>query len=826
MYDNVYQNKLRETQGNEQLARAWARDFIGHFTKDPDLFARPFGQIVNTTKEQEERLQRLNEMMLEYRLMQVTTNQAWGNTKDKLGELAIEIGFLNVLRQGLDLLIGIEKAMAAVVDAFTKATAWVKKLAGTQGSKMLGFILHFMGSPAAALAGPWWKLSPLSMFGFQSGGIVTRPTMGMVGEAGPEAIIPLGRLGHPSFALSKNTNQLEKETRTTTALTDQVRRINDLIEGKSLVQLASLGFPIGGIGGGVGLGGVGHPSSGTGSDGSATPGASSPIIPATAMQPRGTTPAFGAGGPEGAAKSVASLGYPTGKFTQVPTLTTASGEPPGGAGATTDVLKADAKNRVDPNQLYQYLVQKYRNSPLNGFVPPDGAKFGIKTGSPEEWATLGVAVARQESGFNTRSFNPKDPGGSAGLFQFGQGQKVFTGGRDQFDPQASADAFVKSTEYYLKGPGGGYGKGSIHALSATFGSIRRPHEATQHLPYAQKVASKNVSQAPDRPSAVTMVKTRRADDVDVGGEMLSRQVAIPEGSPAAAAAAGGGAPGTVEAAVDELMKLNNLSENKDKRILMDYLKSGGVNIDPEHVPWCAAIVNASLNRQGVSKGTRSLAAASLRQQGYELVRPEDARKGDIFVVKGTSPRTGEEGKHTGYVTGSMNRDKRIPTIAGNEAKRGTTGAVVQTTYDPRNIYILRIPKDKLPAPKADAGKATTLKTRKVEPGSENVSELLDPGSNRATASSVDRFVEKMEKLDKDRDELDKRASERNGGRTRPAASVTIDIVTKKEKPKIKTEAKAEGVKTEITRDKGGEGDRREKPQPAKEAEAGPAPTTT
>ncbi len=30
---------------------------------------------------------------------------------------------------------------------------------------------------------------------FASGGIVTRPTLGMVGEAGPEAIIPLNRLG-------------------------------------------------------------------------------------------------------------------------------------------------------------------------------------------------------------------------------------------------------------------------------------------------------------------------------------------------------------------------------------------------------------------------------------------------------------------------------------------------------------------------------------------------------------------------------------------------------------------------------------------------------
>jgi hypothetical protein len=175
-------------------------------------------------------------------------------------------------------------------------------------------------------------------------------------------------------------------------------------------------------------------------------------------------------------------------------LTRGAALPPTAAkpGAPVDVgtLKAQANGRVDPTQLYGYLRSKFANSSLNGYVPPDGAKFGIKTGSPEEWATLGVAVAKQESDFKAGEVNTADKGGSVGLFQFGQGQKIFTKGGDQRDPQQSADAFVRSTEHYLKGPGGAWGKGNIHALSETFGSIRRPWETTQHLQFAQGIAAK------------------------------------------------------------------------------------------------------------------------------------------------------------------------------------------------------------------------------------------------------------------------------------------------------------------------------------------------
>jgi hypothetical protein len=157
---------------------------------------------------------------------------------------------------------------------------------------------------------------------------------------------------------------------------------------------------------------------------------------------------------------------------------------------SVDTLKAGEGNTVDPGQLYSYLLGKFANSGLVGYVPPDGARWGIKTGSAAEWAAFGLAVAKQESGLNTRSYNASDPGGSAGLFQFGQGQTQFTKGGDQFDPQESADAFVRSVEHYVAN------KGSVANMGETFGSIRRPNEAGQYISYAQEIAAKSGTQQP------------------------------------------------------------------------------------------------------------------------------------------------------------------------------------------------------------------------------------------------------------------------------------------------------------------------------------------
>ena len=165
---------------------------------------------------------------------------------------------------------------------------------------------------------------------------------------------------------------------------------------------------------------------------------------------------------------------------------TVTAQPPAKSKLPTpiDTLKADNRGHVDPVQLYSYLLNKFANSDLvkNHYIPPDGKRWGIKTGSAAEWAAFGLAVAKQESDLDTKSYNGADPGGSAGLFQFGPHQAPFAQG-DQFNPQESADAFVRSVEHYVGN------KGNVANMGATFGSIRRPNEAGQYISGAQKVAA-------------------------------------------------------------------------------------------------------------------------------------------------------------------------------------------------------------------------------------------------------------------------------------------------------------------------------------------------
>ena len=317
-------------------------------------------------------------------------------------------------------------------------------------------------------------------------------------------------IGDLSGGYSANIeDRREDQTSAMETLTNEVRRINNFLQGADAQRLGFLGTQMGGLGPGMGTGtGVANPmgrATGAPPGSSENPGAPPPGglppgshgasggPPATPYAPAGTAPVTLPG-------SVASPGYAPGGFTPVQDLTTASGQSSGSA-LGIDKLTAGANNRVDPTQLYQYLRNQFANSSLNGYVPPDGAKFGITKGTPEEWAAFGVAVAKQESGFNTRSYNASDPGGSAGLFQFGQGQTYLTKGTDQFNPQASADTFVRSVERFAKG------KQGIGGMSITFGSIRRPHETTQHLPYAQRIAA-NAPRAPSSDAKFTTLKTR------------------------------------------------------------------------------------------------------------------------------------------------------------------------------------------------------------------------------------------------------------------------------------------------------------------------------
>jgi hypothetical protein len=90
----------------------------------------------------------------------------------------------------------------------------------------------------------------------------------------------------------------------------------------------------------------------------------------------------------------------------------AGGEGGGGAAGDGASMTPGGHGRVNPTDFYKSAVEQFQKSPLNGFVPRDGAKWGINKGAPEEWARLATATAQQESGFNANA-----PGG--GLLQMG-----------------------------------------------------------------------------------------------------------------------------------------------------------------------------------------------------------------------------------------------------------------------------------------------------------------------------------------------------------------------------------------------------------------------
>ena len=102
------------------------------------------------------------------------------------------------------------------------------------------------------------------------------------------------------------------------------------------------------------------------------------------------------------------------------------------------------------------------------------------------------------------------------------------------------------------------------------------------------------------------------------------------------------------------------NENKNHAMLTQYLKNGGVNLDPAQQAWCAAFVNSSLSQAGL-QGTGSNMARSFQKWG---VGTNDPKPGDIAVFSRGGPNSGSG--HVGFYEGRA-ANGNIPILGGNQS---------------------------------------------------------------------------------------------------------------------------------------------------------------
>lgn len=140
-------------------------------------------------------------------------------------------------------------------------------------------------------------------------------------------------------------------------------------------------------------------------------------------------------------------------------------------------------------------------------------------------------------------------------------------------------------------------------------------------------------------------------------ELYARNVAaavgkVPGGLPSSS--------GTQAAAVDDMAKLMDKQEIRDNVAIRQFLRTGGVGMDPHLAAWCAGFVNAALGHEGI-KGTGTLWAPDFARWGHG-VAPSEIQKGDVALYR--------SGHHVGLVsTGQIVWKNGVPGVditAGNE----------------------------------------------------------------------------------------------------------------------------------------------------------------
>jgi uncharacterized protein (TIGR02594 family) len=101
------------------------------------------------------------------------------------------------------------------------------------------------------------------------------------------------------------------------------------------------------------------------------------------------------------------------------------------------------------------------------------------------------------------------------------------------------------------------------------------------------------------------------------------------------------------------------NENADNALISEYLKAGGVSIDPSATAWCAALLNSTFEQAGI-QGTGKLNARSFLEWGEKVTG--EPQVGDVVVFKrGSSTWQGHVGFFQGY-----DDNGNIKVLGGNQ----------------------------------------------------------------------------------------------------------------------------------------------------------------
>lgn len=136
-----------------------------------------------------------------------------------------------------------------------------------------------------------------------------------------------------------------------------------------------------------------------------------------------------------------------------------------------------------------------------------------------------------------------------------------------------------------------------------------------------------------------------------------------------------------------------------------YLKANGVNLNAAQAAWCAAFVNASLKKVGIT-GSGSQIATSFENWGHagDNLKPT---AGDVLVLsRGKGP--GQTGGHVGFSTGNTRMVKNAQgqmvqqdeMLAGNEG--GGAGKVARNWYNASDLMDRQANAGDLPGYGSDA----------------------------------------------------------------------------------------------------------------------------